>query len=112
MFCFRGSLLHIEYPLCEQASVIFRSVLTEWIKDNKETGQQPRDQRRAPPDLDPSYLPQDINEAYQAFPFSLHHRPRETTQASIECLLPPIERAIGYCEIFMEHLSWFAKYIS
>ncbi|KAF7366690.1 putative transcriptional regulatory protein C1F7.11c [Mycena sanguinolenta] len=57
-------------------------------------------------DLDPSYLPPEINQFCNAFPFTPPGIPKHSLQGTIETFLPPIERAIVLCETFLEHLSW------
>ncbi|KAJ7672609.1 hypothetical protein DFH06DRAFT_96982 [Mycena polygramma] len=63
-------------------------------------------------ELDPSYLPPEINQFCKAFPFTPLGIPRTSVQDMIETFLPPIERAIVLCETFLEHLSWMFHIVS
>lgn len=62
-------------------------------------------------ELDPSYLPSEINHCYQCFPFppGILSTP---VQPMIESFLPPVERAIALCDTFLEHLSWMFHIVS
>lgn len=63
-------------------------------------------------ELDPSYLPPEINQFFNAFPFAPLGIPRTSVQETIESFLPPMERAIALCETFLEHLSWMFHIVS
>ncbi|KAJ7028724.1 hypothetical protein C8F04DRAFT_963706 [Mycena alexandri] len=63
-------------------------------------------------ELDPSYLPPEINQFYNAFPFIPLGIPRTSVQETIESFLPPMERAIALCDTFLEHLSWMFHIVS
>ncbi|KAJ7075114.1 hypothetical protein B0H15DRAFT_934829 [Mycena belliarum] len=63
-------------------------------------------------DLDPSYLPPEINQLCRTFPFRPPGIPRNSVQEMIESFLPPLERAIILCETFLEHLSWMCRIVS
>ncbi|KAJ7178011.1 hypothetical protein C8R46DRAFT_888893 [Mycena filopes] len=63
-------------------------------------------------ELDPSYLPPEINQFYSAFPFAPLGIPRTSVQETIEAFLPPVERAIALCDTFLEHLSWMFHIVS
>ncbi|KAF9467158.1 hypothetical protein BDZ94DRAFT_1305645 [Collybia nuda] len=62
-------------------------------------------------ELDPSYLPSEINHCYQCFPFppGILSTP---VQSMIESFLPPMDRAISLCDTFLEHLSWMFHIVS
>ncbi|KAJ7337354.1 hypothetical protein DFH08DRAFT_705678 [Mycena albidolilacea] len=64
------------------------------------------------PELDPSYLPPEINQFCNAFPFTPPGIPINSIQETIESLLPPVERAIILCDTFLEHLSWMFHIVS
>ncbi|KAJ7253061.1 hypothetical protein B0H12DRAFT_1017793 [Mycena haematopus] len=63
-------------------------------------------------ELDPSYLPPEINQFYNAFPFTPPGIPKNSIQTTIETFLPPIQRAIVLCDTFLEHLSWMFHIVS
>ncbi|KAJ6588378.1 hypothetical protein B0H19DRAFT_922527 [Mycena capillaripes] len=63
-------------------------------------------------ELDPSYLPPEINQYCNAFPFTPPGIPRTSVQELIENFLPPMERAIVLCDTFLEHLSWMFHIVS
>ncbi|KAJ7151463.1 hypothetical protein C8R43DRAFT_886981 [Mycena crocata] len=63
-------------------------------------------------ELDPSYLPPEINQFCAAFPFTPPGIPRTSVQEMIETFLPPMERAIILCDTFLEHLSWMFHIVS
>ncbi|KAJ7216633.1 hypothetical protein GGX14DRAFT_518292 [Mycena pura] len=63
-------------------------------------------------ELDPSYLPPEINQFCNAFPFAPPGIPRTSVQEMIETFLPPLERTIILCETFLEHLSWMFTIVS
>ncbi|KAJ7628452.1 hypothetical protein FB45DRAFT_748903 [Roridomyces roridus] len=63
-------------------------------------------------ELDPSYLPPEINSFCNAFPFTPSGIPRNSVQQMIESFLPPLERAIFLCDTFLEHLSWMFHIVS
>ncbi|KAJ7481536.1 hypothetical protein FB451DRAFT_1030501 [Mycena latifolia] len=63
-------------------------------------------------ELDPAYLPPEINQFCRAFPFRPPGIPRTSVQEMIESFLPPVERAIVLCETFLEHLSWMFHIVS
>ncbi|KAF7343434.1 putative transcriptional regulatory protein C1F7.11c [Mycena venus] len=63
-------------------------------------------------ELDASYLPPEINQFCNAFPFTPPGIPINTIQDTIETFLPPMERAIVLCETFLEHLSWMFHIVS
>ncbi|KAJ6463916.1 hypothetical protein C8R45DRAFT_503300 [Mycena sanguinolenta] len=63
-------------------------------------------------ELDPSYLPPEINQFCNAFPFTPPGIPKNSVQETIETFLPPIERAVVLCETFLEHLSWMFHIVS
>lgn len=65
------------------------------------------------PELDPSYLPPEINHIYMCFPFtSPNLTSASLLQSTLESFLPPIDRAIELCNIFLEHLSWMFQIVS
>lgn len=63
-------------------------------------------------ELDPSYLPAEINTCYQSFPFAPPGTVPTIVQEMIEAFLPPIEHAISLCDTFLEHLSWMFHIVS
>ncbi|KAJ6591053.1 hypothetical protein DFH09DRAFT_907769 [Mycena vulgaris] len=63
-------------------------------------------------ELDPTYLPPEINQFCRAFPFTPPGIPRTSVQEMIETFLPPMERAIFLCDTFLEHLSWMFHIVS
>jgi hypothetical protein len=63
-------------------------------------------------ELDPSYLPPEINQFCSSFPFTPPGIPRTSVQEMIETFLPPMERAIILCDTFLEHLSWMFHIVS
>jgi hypothetical protein len=63
-------------------------------------------------DLDSNYLPLEINQCYQSFPFAPPGVITSVVQSSIESFLPPMERAIALCDTFLEHLSWMFHIVS
>ncbi|KAJ7130227.1 hypothetical protein C8R44DRAFT_699355 [Mycena epipterygia] len=63
-------------------------------------------------ELDPTYLPPEINQFCKAFPFTPPGIPRTSVQDMIETFLPPVERAIILCDTFLEHLSWMFHIVS
>ncbi|KAJ6495975.1 hypothetical protein C8R45DRAFT_151588 [Mycena sanguinolenta] len=63
-------------------------------------------------ELDPSYLPPEINQFCNAFPFTPPTILKNSIQETIETFLPPIERAVVLCETFLEHLSWMFHIVS
>uniref|UniRef100_A0A0W0FW73 Zn(2)-C6 fungal-type domain-containing protein n=1 Tax=Moniliophthora roreri TaxID=221103 RepID=A0A0W0FW73_MONRR len=63
------------------------------------------------PELDASYLPDEIIRCCDCFPLTAN-LPTSSIQASIESFLPPIERAVGLCNTFLEHLSWMFHIVS
>ncbi|KAJ7865263.1 hypothetical protein B0H13DRAFT_1637161 [Mycena leptocephala] len=63
-------------------------------------------------ELDPSYLPPEINQFCNSFPFTPPGIPRTSVQEMIETFLPPMERAIILCDTFLEHLSWMFHIVS
>ncbi|KAJ7747903.1 hypothetical protein DFH07DRAFT_747477 [Mycena maculata] len=63
-------------------------------------------------ELDPAYLPPEINHFFNAFPFTPRGIPRRSAQDMIEYFLPPLERAIVLCDTFLEHLSWMFHIVS
>ncbi|GLB35003.1 putative fungal specific transcription factor [Lyophyllum shimeji] len=62
--------------------------------------------------LDDSYLPQEIRNCYQAFPFAPSGVLPATILPMIEAFLPPIQRAVDLCETFMEHLTWMFQIVT
>lgn len=64
------------------------------------------------PELDPSYLPPEVNQFCQSFPFTPPAIPIGSIQSSIESFLPPVGRAIALCETFLEHLSWMFQIVT
>ncbi|KAF8077997.1 hypothetical protein FPV67DRAFT_1557423 [Lyophyllum atratum] len=63
-------------------------------------------------ELDDSYLPQEINNCHQSFPFAPPGILAATVQPMIETFLPSIERAVHLCETFMEHLTWMFQIVT
>ena len=63
-------------------------------------------------ELDPSYLPQEINQCYQSFPLTPPNVVASSVQQMIESFLPSIDRAITLCDTFLEHLSWMFHIVS
>ncbi|KAJ7507209.1 hypothetical protein B0H11DRAFT_1970739 [Mycena galericulata] len=63
-------------------------------------------------ELDPTYLPPEINQFFNAFPFTPSGISRGSAQEMIESFLPPLERAIILCDTFLEHLSWMFHIVS
>ncbi|TFK75639.1 hypothetical protein BDN72DRAFT_757359 [Pluteus cervinus] len=63
-------------------------------------------------ELDPSYLPPEINHYYQAFPFPPTGFRASPVQSMIESFLPSVERAIALCGTFLEHLSWMFNIVT
>ncbi|KAJ6613565.1 hypothetical protein B0H10DRAFT_2436370 [Mycena sp. CBHHK59/15] len=63
-------------------------------------------------ELDPKYLPPEINQFCNAFPFTPQGIPRTSVQDMIETFLPPVERAVMLCDTFLEHLSWMFHIVS
>ncbi|KAF7292903.1 Fungal-trans domain-containing protein [Mycena indigotica] len=63
-------------------------------------------------ELDPSYLPPEINQFVTFFPFTPPGIPHNPVKEMIEAFLPPIDRAIFLCETFLEHLSWMFHIVS
>ncbi|RDB23841.1 putative transcriptional regulatory protein C1F7.11c [Hypsizygus marmoreus] len=63
-------------------------------------------------ELDPSYLPPEVNDCYRSFPFSTPGVHAAAVQKSIEAFLPPVEHAIYLCDTFLEHLSWMFHIVS
>ncbi|KAJ7057013.1 hypothetical protein C8F01DRAFT_1153071 [Mycena amicta] len=63
-------------------------------------------------ELDPSYLPPEVNQFITFFPFMPPGIPRNSVKEMIEAFLPPVERAIFLCETFLEHLSWMFHIVS
>lgn len=65
-------------------------------------------------ELDPKYLPHEINRFYQSFPFIPVYTPISPgpVQVMIESFLPPLERGQALCETFLEHLSWMFHIVS
>ncbi|KAF9078563.1 hypothetical protein BDP27DRAFT_1440995 [Rhodocollybia butyracea] len=48
----------------------------------------------------------------RSFPLTPPNIPIASTQKSIESFLPPIERAISLCDVFLENLSWMFHIVS
>ncbi|KAF8802362.1 hypothetical protein BYT27DRAFT_7173121 [Phlegmacium glaucopus] len=63
-------------------------------------------------ELDPSYLPPEINHCYQIFPLSPPNDITPSVQPVIESFLPSIDRAITLCDTCYEHLSWMFQIVS
>ncbi|KAF9557805.1 hypothetical protein CPC08DRAFT_668314 [Agrocybe pediades] len=63
-------------------------------------------------ELDPSYLSPEVNQCYQAFPFTPPNVVTSSVQDTIESFLPSIDRAINLCDTFLEHLSWMFHIVS
>ncbi|KAF7440022.1 hypothetical protein PC9H_000363 [Pleurotus ostreatus] len=63
-------------------------------------------------ELDPSYLPDEINQLCQGFPFTPPGMQTQVVIDMIETFLPPIERAIELTDTFLEHLSWMFHIVS
>ncbi|KAF8653676.1 hypothetical protein AX16_003827 [Volvariella volvacea WC 439] len=63
-------------------------------------------------ELDSSYLPPEINQAYQSFPFSPQGLQVKDILPKIESFLPPQDRAITLIDTFLEHLSWMFHIVS
>ena len=63
-------------------------------------------------DLDLSYLPPEINQCYQSFPFTPPNVIAAPIQEMIESFLPGMERAIALCDNFLEQLSWMFHIVS
>ena len=64
------------------------------------------------PELNPSYLPPDINICFQFFPFIPPGIVASNVQPLIEEFLPPIRRAVELCDFFLEHLSFSLQIVS
>ncbi|EDR10520.1 uncharacterized protein LACBIDRAFT_317008 [Laccaria bicolor S238N-H82] len=63
-------------------------------------------------DLDLSYLPPEIKQCYQSFPFTPPNVIAAPIQETIESFLPGMERAIALCDNFLEQLSWMFHIVS
>ncbi|KAF7329791.1 Fungal-trans domain-containing protein [Mycena kentingensis (nom. inval.)] len=63
-------------------------------------------------ELDPSYLPAEVNQFISFFPFMPPGIQRGPVKEMIEAFLPSIDRAIFLCETFLEHLSWMFLIVS
>jgi len=63
-------------------------------------------------ELNPSYLPPDINICFQFFPFDPPGIVASNVQPLIEAFLPPVERAVALCDLFLEHLSLSSQIVS
>ncbi|KAJ7594047.1 hypothetical protein C8J56DRAFT_426624 [Mycena floridula] len=85
---------------------------TESLLLQKRRGGDPPSVQHPLPELDPSYLPAEINQFSRAFPFVPFNVPSTSVQTSIESFLPPISRAITLCDTFLEHLSWMFHIVS
>ena len=57
-------------------------------------------------ELNPCYLPPDINMSFQFFPFILPGVVPSNVQPLIEAFLPRIERAVELCDLFLKHMSY------
>lgn len=85
---------------------------TEQKAKELETRPSAQTARRRLQELDPSYLPPEINQFCQAFPFSPLGLQVTPVQPMIESFLPSVERAITLCDTFLEHLSWMFHIVS
>ena len=63
-------------------------------------------------ELNPCYLPPEINICFQFFPFIPPGVVTPNVQPLIESFLPLIERAVALCDLFLEHLSFSLQIVS
>lgn len=63
-------------------------------------------------DLDPSYLPEEINIFFRSFPFTPQGIEVEPIQSLIESFLPSMARATSLCDTLLEHLTWMFSIVS
>ncbi|KII91821.1 hypothetical protein PLICRDRAFT_38677 [Plicaturopsis crispa FD-325 SS-3] len=63
-------------------------------------------------DLDPSYLPEEINRYFRAFPFTPQGPSSTSVQTMIEAWLPPIARATQLCDFFLENTAWMTQILT
>ncbi|KAF7369258.1 putative transcriptional regulatory protein C1F7.11c [Mycena venus] len=93
--------------------VYFWQVLNHWKAKGMEAQLLPKSAPFPLWELDAlAYLPPEINQFCNNFPFTPPGIPITTSQDTIETFLPPMERAIVLCETFLEHLSWMFDIVS
>ena len=63
-------------------------------------------------ELDPCYLPPDINISFRFFPFILPGVVTSNVQPLIKAFLPRVERAMALCDLFSKHMSFPIQIVS